>query len=61
MHSLGTALRAVRSACGRAVFVMFIIVVAIFPLPVMPIVLALLKPPRRAVAAQVDRRRERER
>jgi hypothetical protein len=57
MHSLGTALRAVRSAFGRAVFVVFVVIVAMFPLPVMPIVLALLKPRRREVAAQVNQRR----
>ena len=56
MHTFGRARRAFRAACGRAVFLVFVVVVAMFPLPVMPIVLALLKPRRREVAAQVDRK-----
>ena len=57
MHTFGTALRALRAACGRAVFLVFVVAVAIFPLPVMPIVLALLKPRRCEAATQVDRKR----
>jgi hypothetical protein len=53
MRMFGRALRAL----GRAVFFVFIVVVAMFPLPVMPIVLAVQKRRRREVATQVDRKR----
>lgn len=57
MNKLGRALGALGRAVARAVFFVFIIVVAVFPLPVMPIVLAIQRRRRREVAAQVDRRR----
>jgi hypothetical protein len=57
MHTIGRALRALARAFGRAVFFVFIVVVAMFPLPVMPIVLAIQKRRRREVAAQVDRQK----
>jgi len=57
MLTFGRALRALGRAAGRAVFFVFILVVAVFPLPVMPIVLALQKRRRREVPAQIDRRR----
>jgi uncharacterized membrane protein YdjX (TVP38/TMEM64 family) len=56
MHTLRRALRASGRAIGHAIFFVFILIVAVFPLPVMPIVLALQKRRRREVAAQVDRR-----
>ncbi len=57
MHKLGRAIRALGRAIARAVFFVFIIVVAVFPLPVMPIVLALQRRRRREVAAQIDGQR----
>jgi hypothetical protein len=57
MRTFGRALRAFGHALGRAVFFVFIVVVAIFPLPVMPIVLAVQKRRSREVATQVDRKR----
>ncbi len=53
MHTLGRALRAL----GHAAFVVLIVVVAVFPLPVMPIVLALQRRRRHEVATQIDRTR----
>jgi hypothetical protein len=57
MRTFGRALRAFGRAVGRAVFFVFIVVVSMFPLPVMPIVLAVRKRRHREVAAQIDRRR----
>lgn len=57
MEKLGRALRALGRAVARAVLFVFIVVVALFPLPVMPIVLALQRRRRREVAAQIDEQR----
>jgi hypothetical protein len=57
MRRFGRALGAFGSAVGRAIFFVFIVVVALFPLPVMPIVFAVQKRRRREVTAQIDRKR----
>jgi hypothetical protein len=57
MHTLGRTLRALGRGFGRAIFFAFIVVVAMFPLPVMPIVLAIQKRRRLQLTSQVDRGR----
>jgi hypothetical protein len=57
MHTFGRALRALGRAVRRAAFLVLIVVVAMFPLPVMPIVLAIQKRRRREAVTQVDRTR----
>jgi hypothetical protein len=54
MEMLRRALRALGHAVKRAAFLVLIVVVAMFPLPVMPIVLAIQKRRRREVVTQVD-------
>jgi hypothetical protein len=54
MNMLRRALRALGRAVTRAAFLVLVVVVAMFPLPVMPIVLAIQKRRRREVVAQVD-------
>jgi hypothetical protein len=57
MQMLGRALRALGRAVRHAAFLVLIVVVAMFPLPVMPIVLAIRKRRRGEVVTQVDRTR----
>lgn len=57
MHKLGRAFRALGRAVRRAAFLVLIVVVAVFPLPVMPIVLAIQKRRRREMVTQIDRTR----
>jgi hypothetical protein len=57
MRTFGGALRAFGRAVGRTLFFVFVVAVALFPLPVMPIVFAVQKRRRREVTAQIDRRR----
>jgi hypothetical protein len=57
MHMLGRALRALGRAIRHAAVLVLIVIVALFPLPVMPIVLAIQKRRRREVVTQVDRSR----
>ncbi len=57
MHMLGRALRALGRAVRHAALLVLIVVVAVFPLPVMPIVLAIQKRRRSEEVTQVDRAR----